>query len=143
MCLLALPRASWYAGHSFPPSCLDSRQLPAQGGECEQGPLDLAYSLVHLGLASLMLSQVKCGRQGVLRVSMAVGHVTRLVFLLFKLHLSRDPCLEFRQHVSLHWGPSPFLLHPSSLVGISAHSNRNMHIVSRGSCMGSVVGPLS
>lgn len=64
VCLLALPRASWYAGHSLTPSCLNSRQLPAQGGECER-PLDLAYSLVHLRLKSLLFSQVKCGRQGV------------------------------------------------------------------------------
>lgn len=128
VCLLALPRASWYAGHSFPPSCLDSRQLPAQGGECEQGPLDLAYSLVHLGLASLMLSKVKCGQRGVLRVSMAVGHITGLGWNWFSCSASSispgTPRLEFRQHVSLQWGPSPFLLHPNCLVGISAHSKQ-------------------
>lgn len=39
VCLLALPRASWFAGHSFPPSCLDSRQLPAkEGGVASRGP---------------------------------------------------------------------------------------------------------
>lgn len=52
ICLLTLPRASWYAGPSFPPSCLYSRRLPAQGRGSRQGPPDLACSSIHLGLKS-------------------------------------------------------------------------------------------
>lgn len=48
VCLLTLPRASWYAGHSFPPSCLDSRQLPARGRGSRQGPPELACSSIPL-----------------------------------------------------------------------------------------------
>lgn len=105
MCLLTLPRASWYAGHSFPPSCLDSRQLPAQGGEHEQGPLDLAYSLVHLGL--FFPSQMWKTEGVVARVFEAVGHVTGLGQSCFSgsstapSGSSRDPFIEFKQQVSL------------------------------------------
>lgn len=147
VCLLALPRASWYAGHSFPPSCLDSRQLPAQGGECEQGPLDLAYSLVHLGLVSLMLSKVKCGQQGVLRVSMAVGHMTGLGWNWFSCSASSfspgTPVLSLDNMCPSSGVRVLSSYTPAALLASQHTPNRNMHIVSRGSCMGSVVGPMS
>lgn len=130
VCLLALPRASWYAGHSFPPSCLDSRQLPAQGGERELGPLDLAYGLVHLRLESLMFTQVECGRQRVLRVFVVIARVTRLGQSGSRSSVwgfKRDACIEFKQQVSLRPGLIPSLLHPATFWASQNTSNRNMH----------------
>lgn len=147
VCLLTLPRASWYAGHSFPPSCLDSRQLLAQGGECEQGPLDLAYSLVHLGLESLILSQVKCGRRGVVRVSMAVGHEAGLGQSWFSCSSSSispgTPALSLNSRYPSSGVRVPASYLPATSLASQHTPHRNMHIASRCRCMGSVVGPMS
>lgn len=79
VCLLALPRASWYAGHSFPPSCLDSRRLPTQGGGANRGPWFLPAVWFTLGSNSppdAIPGHIE--RMGSPRVSMAGVHVAVL-----------------------------------------------------------------
>lgn len=123
-----------YSHSPVPAGMLGTASLPAAStagssqlreGSVSRGPWISPTVWFTSGLESLIFSQDKSGRQGVESLLGSWSYPwagSELFIRLLRLH--PDPCVEFKQQVSLQWGLNSLHLYPSYLLGISAHSKQ-------------------